>query len=393
MAKDPLRVLVVATRAPFPPTGGGSVTLHALLQSLPKQGVTVRVVALGTPGESSREAPYPLRLVEARPRSWLRVVPSIATRTPMAVVRYRLPEVAATVKAELADFAPDVVHLEQLHLAWLIPRIAGRTAVVLRQQNVDSLLLARLSRSLPPLIRWAARLESRRTARFEAEACRSATLVAAISEVDAVMLRKLAEQARVEVLPAAITVERSEPLNLRGSPPFLCLGSFDWLPNRDGARWLIEQIWPRLRVLAPDGVLHLAGSGSATLGRFGDRSIERYGPLADATVLYDPRAVVLIPLRAGSGVRIRLLEAWATGVPAVSSACAAEGLVADDGDGALLARTPEEFAAAAVRLAGDQGLRQRIVARGRAKLAEHTPERVAERARQLYLHAVQLNRS
>jgi len=393
MENDPLRVLAVATRAPFPPAGGGSVTLHGLLQALPRQGVSVRVVALGPSPALSHEAPYPVRVVEAQPRSWLRVVPYLATRTPMLVARYRLPKIAAAVEAELAEFEPDVVHIEQIHLAWLIPRIARRAAIVLRQQNVESLLLARVSRFLPPLVRWAARLESRRTARFEAGACTSATLVAAISEVDAVALRKLAQRARVEVLPAAIAVERSQPLSLSGSPPFLCLGSFDWLPNRDGARWLIKHIWPRLRALQPGCVLHLAGSGSGTLGRAGDRSIERHGPLVDATALYDPRAVALIPLRAGSGVRIRLLEAWATGVPAVTSACAAEGLVTTDGDGALLAHTPEEFATAAVRLASDRELRQRIAARGRAKLADHTPETVAARARQLYLHAVRLNRS
>ena len=392
MNVDRLRVLVVATKPPFSSTGGGSVSLHALLHALPHHGVDVRVVTPGTPPTTISPA-YRQRCIASQPNSLVRVLPSLLTGCPLIVARYRLRALAHAVEEEITDFAPNVVHLEQLHLAWLISRIAKTTAVVLRQQNVESLLLARLAGLLPAPLRWAARLESRRTARFEAAACAAAGVVAAISRADAARLRALAPRARVEVLPAPFMPDVSTaPQSLRGSPPFLCLGSFDWLPNRDGAHWLIDQVWPRLRLLTPGGVLHLAGPGSTTLGRDGDPFIERHGRVDVAASLYDPRGVVLIPLRAGSGVRMRLLEAWATGVPAVTSPLAGEGLVTGNGDGALVASTAEEFAAAAARLAEDTDLRQRIVETGRAKLTDHDCDRVASRARQLYLQAIETHR-
>jgi len=389
MGDNAPRVLVIATRSPFPPGGGGSVALHGLLQALRAAGVAVRVVALRPPAQTTRGSPYPLRLVDATPRSWVGVVPSLASGTPLAVARYRLSELAAALEAEMTTFAPDVVHLEQLHLAWLLSRLAGRVPVVLRQQNVESLLLARFGGLFPPPLRFLANYESRRIRRYERWACESATVVAAISEPDAASFRALAPRARVEVLPAAIAFECSRPQPLRGSPPFLCLGSFDWLPNRDGARWLVREVWPKLRLLAPRGVLHIAGPGSSSLGRAGDPSIERHGRVQAAASLYDPRAVVLIPLRAGSGVRMRLLEAWAAGVPAVVSPLAGEGLVTGNGDGALVAGTAQEFAAAAAHLAEDPDLRRRIVESGRAKVADHDCDRVATRARQLYLQAIE----
>jgi glycosyltransferase involved in cell wall biosynthesis len=128
------------------------------------------------------------------------------------------------------------------------------------------------------------------------------------------------------------------------------------------------------------------------LGRDGGPFIERYGRVESAASLYDPRSVVLIPLRAGSGVRMRLLEAWAAGVPAVTSPLAGEGLVAENGDGALVASTAEEFASAAASLAEDTDLRRRIVETGRAKLTDHDCDRVAGRARQLYLQAIETHR-
>jgi glycosyltransferase involved in cell wall biosynthesis len=387
---DRLRVLVVATKAPFSSTGGGSVSLHGLLHALHDHGVDVRVVAPGT-SPASISPRYPHRCIASQPRSWVRVLPSLVSGRPLIVARYRLPALERAVEEEITHFAPNVVHLEQLHLAWLIPRIARTTAVVLRQQNVESLLLARLAELLPAPLRWAARLESRQTARFEAAACTAASIVAAISRADAARLRSLAPRARVEVLPASFMPDVSTaPRPLRGSPPFLCLGSFDWLPNRDGVRWLIDQVWPRLRLLAPGGVLHVAGPGSRTLGRNGGPFIERYGRVESAASLYDPRGVVLIPLRAGSGVRIRLVEAWAAGVPAVTSPLAAEGLVTGNGDGALVASAAQEFASAAARLAEDPDLRRQIVERGRAKLTDHDCNRVAVRARQLYLQAIEV---
>jgi glycosyltransferase involved in cell wall biosynthesis len=387
MDNRPLRVLVVATRPPFPPMGGGSATLHALLRALPEAGIDVRVVALASREPSPDAPPYAIRTVEAAPRPWAAVAPALASRTPSAVRRYTLGPLAAKVEAEIEAFAPDVVHLEQLHLAWLGRRLAGRIPVVLREQNVESLLLARVGALLPAPLRWACRWESGRTRRFERRACEAAALVAAISEDDADALRALAPAARVAVLPATVAFEGPPTQRLRGSPPFLCLGSFDWLPNRDGARWLLREVWPRLRRLAPGGVLHLAGPGSTTLGRDREEAVERHGRVVSPSSLYDPAAVVLIPLRAGSGVRVRLLEAWAAGSPAVVSPCAAEGLVHHDGDGALLAPTPQEFAEAAARLAADPALRERLVEQGRARLVAHEPRRVAALARRLYLEA------
>jgi glycosyltransferase involved in cell wall biosynthesis len=90
---------------------------------------------------------------------------------------------------------------------------------------------------------------------------------------------------------------------------------------------------------------------------------------------------------------MRLLEAWAAGVPAVTSPLAGEGMVTGDGDGALVASSAQEFAAAAARLAEDPELRQRIIESGQAKLTDHDCDRVAARARQLYVQATDVHRS
>jgi polysaccharide biosynthesis protein PslH len=384
-----VKVLVLATKPPFPPVGGGNMALDALLRALPECGVDARVLALTSSQEPTEPATYPVRCVPASPRRrWL----SMLLRgglLPMPVARYQVPALSAVLAEELRVFAPDVIHLEQPHLGWLLPEIRGNYPVMLREQNVESQVLACLAAVRRGVMARLLRREARRMALFEAQVCRHVDVVAAISDADARRLAELAPTASVATLPAAWGRPPAPSSGrLAGERPILCLGVFTWQPNRDGARWLLRDVWPRLAGLEPRAVLHLAGPGSDRLGAGADRRIIPHGRVPDVAVLYDPRAVAVIPLRAGSGVRLRLLEAWWAGVPAAVTPAAGEGLVSRDLDGACIGDSADEFAAVAVRLARDAELRERVVARGRDRLAAHDAGRVALQARDLYLQAI-----
>ncbi len=379
-----LRVLAVATKPPWPPTGGGRLALAALVEALAASGIAVRVVA---PAADPRE-PHPLlRAVPVPPHRWAWALGRRLLGSPVAVARYALRPLAAAVDDEILRSRPDVVHLEQIHLGWLLPGLAGRVPVVLRQQNVESDLLRQLATLVPPLLATGLRREARALARFEAESCRRADLVAAISEADAARFRRAAPGAPVEVLPPVAPAVDAVREPLAGEPAFLCIGSFDWWPNRDGARWLVRAVWPAIRSALPGARLHLAGPGSASIGR-GVAGVVRHGLVASAGRLYPPEATALIPVRAASGVRMRLLEAWAAGVPAVITPVGFAGLASADAGGAAVAAGAEAFAAAAVRVALDRELRATLVREGAARLGDHAPDRVAERARALYAAAI-----
>lgn len=377
----PLRVLAVATKPPWPPVGGGRAVMHHLFAGLASVGAVVRVVALGR-NDSTDEAPYTVRHVAGGPRPWAAVAHRALAGLPPTLARFRSARLLAAVADELAAFRPDVIHLEQLHLAWLMPRLPGRLPVVLREQNVESRILERLAALVRRPARAVLRAEARRVAAAEAEACRAAALVAAISAPDAEALRALAPGARVAVVPPAWPAAPGpHGARLDGDPPLVCTGSFDWLPNRDGVRWLLEAVWPRLRAALPGALLHLAGPGSRSLA---GRAAGVVGHGAVDRAPFDPRAIAVVPVRAGSGVRVRLLEAWSLGVPAVTTPVGGEGLVAADGDGALLADDPASFAAAVTGLAGAAARRAELVARGRQRLAAHEPRRVAADLVDLY---------
>jgi glycosyltransferase involved in cell wall biosynthesis len=162
------------------------------------------------------------------------------------------------------------------------------------------------------------------------------------------------------------------------------LGSGGWLPNRDATRWFLAEVWPEVRRQAPGAVLHLYAAGSERPGHL-PAGVEAHLPPADSRDAFAPGAILVVPLRIASGIRMKILEAWARGLPVVATPEAAAGLEAEDGRDLLLAEDGPGFASALARLATEPGLREGLVAAGRRSLAaHHDPAAVGRRLLEAY---------
>ncbi len=141
----------------------------------------------------------------------------------------------------------------------------------------------------------------------------------------------------------------------------------EYHPNRSAVRYFRREIWPRLRERWPDLVWRLVGKNAAAVRPFttGDPRIEVSGEVKDAVRELARAQVAVVPLLAGSGTRLKILEAWAAGMPVVSTTVGAEGLPALDGEQILLADEPAAFAEAVSRLLACKELRDRVGKAGR----------------------------
>jgi glycosyltransferase involved in cell wall biosynthesis len=362
-------------------------------------------IALAPPGI------HPI-LVRTAPRSWPHAaLRSVRSGRPVSIERHAIPAVVETVAALIRCETFDIVHIEQPQaLASAAPAREAGLPCVLRTQNLESAVWATAAHSR----NWSApffRLEARRVRRFEAEALHAVDVTIALSSSDAAQLSALAPSARIIVVPppaSAPTVEEeataaeagpSATATLDGDPPFTWIGSSGWILNDEARRWMIREVWPAVAERLPLARLHVFGSnarddraraaqtnaGATKAGA----SIAWHAAPDDSRTAFDPRAILLLPMRHATGVRMRLLEAWARGVPAIATPAAVEGLDTADGRDVLIAADPRGFAEAAAALAADAGLRRRLIDGGRATLARHhDPANVARATLAAYREAI-----
>jgi glycosyltransferase involved in cell wall biosynthesis len=194
------------------------------------------------------------------------------------------------------------------------------------------------------------------------------SLVLATSDADAALAGAIAPQARFAVYPNALP---PTPLPVPGDEEAIVFsGNMEYHPNVTAVRFFRREVWPRLRERWPLLVWRLVGKNAAAVRQFtaGDPRIEVAGPVADAVRELARSRVAVVPLLTGSGTRLKILEAWAAGLPVVSTTIGAEGLPVRDGETALLADGAEAFASAVTRLLTCMELRQSIGRAGRLLL-------------------------
>jgi len=169
----------------------------------------------------------------------------------------------------------------------------------------------------------------------------------------------------VSVLPNSYGFPEAAPPGPDGCERLLFFGSLFYRPNADAMRWMCEEIWPLIRARRPEARLDVAGLGQEALPRVLETpGVTFHGFVDDLDGLMRQAAALVVPLRVAGGTRIKILEAWAKGLPVVSTTIGAEGLAAKDGVAVLLGDTPEAFATQCVSVLENSDLGQRLVRAG-----------------------------
>jgi len=279
----------------------------------------------------------------------------------------------------------DFVHFDHPHAALAWPQIRSLqpgARLVLDAHNVEAEIVERLAQSAPRWQRSALRWQASRIRELERRLSRSLDLVLTCSEKDAAAFRQMGART-VRVVPNAIP-HLSPPL-VAQRQDVVFVGALDWRPNADAAVMLAKEIWPRCSALLPGARLAIVGRNPPSRVRaLAARNVTIAANVPSVRPYLDRAFATAIPLRAGSGTRIKILEAWAAGVPVVASRIAAEGLPYANGVDLLLAEGPGEFARSLVRLWRDRTLAEDLARQGARTVEPFTAGRIDEAVERSY---------
>jgi glycosyltransferase involved in cell wall biosynthesis len=338
---------------PWPLDDGGRIGLWQSVWSCAREW-DVTLVSMVTPGEERLPVPPApqelgievIRVPHRPPPTPVAALQGVFGRWPYTLARYRSPALDRELRRLVSERVPQFVWLNHLHVATGLDAIRG-TAVVLREHNVEYVWLERYAaevRSLP--IRTYAVDQARRMRGVEARLCAGSDLVLATQDIERDQLRQLAPDVRVETLPVGIDFARFRPRAPEDPPIVLLAASFGWAPNQEGARRFLAAGWPRLHARMPRARLRVVGKDLPPdlADQARAAGAEAVGYVRDMEDEFARARLLLVPVWFGGGVRVKVVEALAAGLPVVSTPLGAEGLGLDPGRDFIEAESPERLA-------------------------------------------------
>lgn len=369
------RVLFVSPYSIFPPTHGGGVFMYNTVRQLSRwcdvHAIVMLDYAAERPGnEALREFCQSVEfVVRTNDKD-----PHLASITPHAVHEFFKPETEWLIERQTLLHQIDVIQLEYTALGQYARRFQ-RVVCALFEHDV---YFQSISRALPfmrsPVDRLKARFEYLRAIRYELK------LLPLCDHIQVCTLEnKRYLQSFLPNLSPRIDAGMRAGINSRDYPypggpreayTMLFLGSFRHAPNQIAMEWFTRFVLPLIVEKLPQAKLLVAGSDPPPRHAFPDpmNAIELLGFVEDIQPLFSACALFVCPIRSGSGVRVKLLEAFASGIPAVSTTLGAEGLAREDGEFCFLADDAAEFAAKVVRLLEDTALAAAMAARARREV-------------------------
>ncbi|MBM3404234.1 MAG: glycosyltransferase [Bacteroidetes bacterium] len=395
-----MRILQLYHKVPFPPHDGGSCALLAMSQSLIKAGVELTILAMNTtraPGDLKHAPPGFLdhtdfRFVEVDNRIRLqKLLKNQFTTTSSFAGRFDSPDYRQTLVDLLHEKKFDFIQAEHLYLGTYFQDIRKNSTskICFRPQNVETDIWKNFAHHCRnPLKKLFFDSESKKLEKLEPFLASQVDGIMAISEPDAEYFRKSCPGIPVTTVPYGLNLNQWPDLSeeVTGALQICHLGSMDWRPNIEGLRWFIKEVLPIIRRTLPQVKLHLGGRNIPSwFNKYHNDQICVHGEVDNIFDFYRDKALVVVPLLSGSGMRVKIVEAMAMGKTVVSTPLGAQGILCENGRDIMIAGNAESFAEKTLALFDAPAWRREMGKNARRKIFEnHDLNKLAERVLKFY---------
>ncbi len=391
-----MKILFLSPTVPFPLTDGGRIRVYNLLKQIAQKS-DVTLLALETqPTDADGVAELQALGVQVHlvpnaptlpPVSFSTLLKAFFKRQPITVARYDVPAYRRKLRELLGNETFDLVHYEMFHTAQF--HTETDLPGVLSQQNVDSAIWRRLcSETANPFYKFAYWTQQLAFQRYERALSPKFDAVTCTSDIDAAVFAQHCPKDAIEIIPNGVDITHYQPDFAAEAPAHLIyIGSMDWYPNEDAVAFFADEVLPSIQSKVPNVQFSIVGGNpSGRVQKLAERDgVVVTGRVPEIKPYFAEATVFVVPLRIGSGTRLKILEALAMGKAIVSTSVGAEGLDLKNGKEIFIADEPDAFADAVTRLLTDEQLRRRIGENGRARVEQdYDWRRIGEKLHILY---------
>jgi glycosyltransferase involved in cell wall biosynthesis len=373
-----MNVLLLTQVLPYPLDSGPKVkTYHVLRYLAERYEVTLLSFVRGEPSEAVEHLQRYCKAVHTVPmdrsvgHDVSALLKSLTTGVPFLMVRDQRKGMRQALERITAGKKFDVVHADQLNMAQYAARVRGGKKI-LDSHNTLWLLYQRLCRSSRVSAkRLVMSREWRLLKAYERKVGEGFELILAVSEEDRQALVEIGiPEEKIRVIPISIDTQQTCLIKRNNDATnILHMGTMFWPPNSEGVIWFLKEIWPRIHLTNPGIKFDIVGAHPPRALRqlaMRDSNVNLPGYVTDPTVYLRRAGVMVVPLRAAGGMRVKILHALAQGIPVVSTTIGCEGIRAENGKHLLVADSAEDFAHATNRLLLNNGEAETLAWNGRA---------------------------
>ena len=363
-----MKILFLCNKSPYPHREGGPIAMNRMIEGMIRQGHEVKVVGINSfkyhvdlkdvPEDYKKKTRLELHFLDLRLKP-LDAFLNLFTRKSYHVERFISDKLKRRLAQILTDEKFDVVQMETLYMAPYIETIrevSPESKIVLRAHNIEYFIWDRVRKTTSNLFKRIYLWHIVNTLRsYELNAFKKFDGIAAITGHDAAFIRKYNRKTIAVpfgIYPESYRVSGPDEWEF---PSLFHIGSMNWIPNEEGIRWFLREVWPLIRQRHPELQFYLAGRHMpAWLNNIQLEGVKVLGEVDSAEAFIAEKGIMMVPLLSGSGIRIKIIEGMAAAKPVVSTSTGAEGIEVTDGKDILLADSAQEMAEAVSRLVNDK---------------------------------------
>lgn len=351
-----MKILQIAPQVPLPLDDGGRLGIYGITKSLADRGHEIHLVCYRKNIEQKwaekelRKICIPYILNVQTDDKLFSVLLNFFSPVPYNISKFIRKEMEEFLIKFFKKNKVDLVHIDHLHLGWTIGIIRrySNVPVVLREHNFETNIMRRFNEQVfNHVIKLYSRIQLNKIIRYEPLLCEKFNKCIMITKKDEEELLKLNSKVKTTVIPAGVEdflIERK--INVKKIPYSLFhIGSLEWQPNYDGLKWFLKNIFPELLKRLPQIKLYIYGKASDKISIPGSlkNNIINAGYVNDIWNAVGDKQLAVVPLRIGSGIRLKILEMLAQGIPVISTSVGKEGIDAIDKGHLFIADSADEF--------------------------------------------------